>query len=128
MWAVHQLAAQLRNYLRRARIKAVREGLSSKHLRGDFVMRSVRFAILIFTALATLTAWAAAAAPEHIEYPWCANYGGGEAGGGGSNCGFSTFEQCLTTLRGMGGFCDPNPFYRPPSQIPARRLHKRHSR
>ena len=82
----------------------------------------MRFAIFVLAALATLTP---ATAQEHIEYPWCANYGGGFDGGGGSNCGFTSFEQCMETLRGMGGFCDPNPFYKPPSHRPAQRPHKR---
>ncbi len=88
-------------------------------------MRLTRIVIFVLAALATLTVAAMAPAQEHIEYPWYANYGGGEGGGGGSNCGFSTFEQCLTTLRGMSGFCDPNPFYRPPSQRPAQRVRTR---
>ncbi len=47
------------------------------------------------------------------NYPWCADYGGGDMGGA-SNCGFTTFEQCMATLRGMGGFCNPNTQYQPP--------------
>jgi Protein of unknown function (DUF3551) len=38
------------------------------------------------------------------NYPWCAIYGGGSAGGG-RNCGFNTFEQCLATISGIGGTC-----------------------
>ena len=45
-------------------------------------------------------------------YPWCAVYGGGR-GGGGSNCGFLTIEQCRATVSGVGGFCEPNQFYNP---------------
>jgi hypothetical protein len=45
-----------------------------------------------------------------IEYPWCAQYGGGD-NGGGRNCGFSTLEQCRETVSGMGGSCEPNLFY-----------------
>ena len=61
-------------------------------------------------------------AARAIEYPWCARYGG--AMSGASNCGFSTFEQCMTTLRGMGGFCEVNPFYHGPEK-PAARTRKR---
>jgi len=46
------------------------------------------------------------------NYPWCAYYGGADSGGA-SNCGFVTFEQCLETLRGMGGFCNRNTQYVP---------------
>ena len=45
-----------------------------------------------------------------IEYPWCAQYTGGNSGGG-RNCAFSTLEQCRATVSGMGGFCEPNLFY-----------------
>jgi hypothetical protein len=47
------------------------------------------------------------------NYPWCAYYGGQM--GGSSNCGFVSFEQCMATLSGMGGFCDRNTQYVPPA-------------
>jgi hypothetical protein len=35
---------------------------------------------------------------EAQNYPWCAYYSGGRhGGGGGTNCGFTTFQQCLDT-------------------------------
>src|SRR5215467_14946276 len=48
------------------------------------------------------------------NYPWCAAYSGGDTGGGGTNCGFTTFQQCLETVRGIGGFCEQNTQYQPP--------------
>ena len=45
-----------------------------------------------------------------IEYPWCAQYSDGDMGGG-RNCGFVSYEQCMQTSRGMGGFCERNLFY-----------------
>src|SRR5262249_8735935 len=36
---------------------------------------------------------------------WCANYRRGV-----SNCGYSAFEQCWATVRGLAGSCAPNPF------------------
>ena len=47
------------------------------------------------------------------NYPWCAVYGGADTGGG-TNCGFVTFEQCMATRSGMGGFCERNTQYVPP--------------
>jgi hypothetical protein len=47
------------------------------------------------------------------NYPWCAYYGG-RHGGGGTNCGFTTFQQCLDTVSGIGGFCQRNTQYQPP--------------
>ena len=48
------------------------------------------------------------------NYPWCAQYMGGDTGGG-MNCGFVSFEQCMATVRGMGGFCMANNTYVPPA-------------
>jgi hypothetical protein len=47
------------------------------------------------------------------EYPWCARYDWTT-----SNCGFVSFEQCLATIRGIGGRCEPNPRYVPPPPRP----------
>ena len=81
------------------------------------MMKTVRFVPLLLTTFGF-----AAYASAEIYYPWCANYGDG---GGGTNCGFSTHDQCMVTIRGMGGFCDPNPFYTPSSQKPPRHQYKR---
>jgi hypothetical protein len=29
---------------------------------------------------------------------------------GSTNCDYSSSEKCLATVRGLGGFCQPNPF------------------
>ena len=55
--------------------------------------------------LSTLTARPVKADP----YRWCAYYSG--RGGGGTNCGFVTFQQCQATISGIGGVCSPNPHY-----------------
>jgi hypothetical protein len=49
---------------------------------------------------------------EAQNYPWCAYYNFQQ--GGATNCGWATFEQCLATVRGIGGSCGPNPMYQPP--------------
>lgn len=41
------------------------------------------------------------------NYPWCSNF----HDGAGTNCGFSTYEQCMATARGTGGYCAPNNSY-----------------
>ena len=48
------------------------------------------------------------------NYPWC-EYIGGDGGGGGRNCGFVSFEQCMQSARGNGGDCRVNTQYTPPS-------------
>jgi hypothetical protein len=52
----------------------------------------------------------ASAQPQN--YPWCAQYSG-RALGGAMNCGFVSFEQCMATVSGIGGFCIRNNTYRP---------------
>ena len=47
---------------------------------------------------------------EAQNYPWCAQYSGRA---GGMNCGFVSFEQCMATVSGLGGFCIRNNTYRP---------------
>jgi len=49
---------------------------------------------------------------EAQNYPWCAIYGGFDDGG--TNCGFTTLQQCMETARGMGSLCQPNTQYVPP--------------
>jgi hypothetical protein len=70
----------------------------------------VRLAILVLGILLGV----AAAGPAHAQnYPWCAHYSG-SLGGGGTNCGFLTFEQCLATVSGIGGICMRNTQFIPP--------------
>ena len=49
---------------------------------------------------------------EAQNYPWCAYYSGDA--GGGTNCGFTTFQQCMETARGLGSMCQLNTQYQPP--------------
>lgn len=44
-----------------------------------------------------------------VVYPWCARYDWTTR-----NCGFVSFEQCLATVRGRGGFCERNARYDAP--------------
>ena len=81
---------------------------------------SVFFALTTLAALDVFTPTAGQADP----YKWCAAYGGGR--GGGRNCGFVSFEQCMETIRGMGGFCEQNLFYTGPAERPVKRARKRH--
>ncbi len=61
----------------------------------------------------TLAALAIASPAQAQNYPWCAQYSG--KNGGGMNCGFVSFDQCMATVRGMGGFCMQNNTYVPPA-------------
>jgi len=44
------------------------------------------------------------------SYPWCAYYA---KDGGGAHCGFTTFDQCMADVRGVGGYCARNTQYVP---------------
>jgi hypothetical protein len=62
-------------------------------------MRLALFMLGIFLAAVAIGTGAKAQ-----NYPWCALYNEG----GELNCGFSTVQQCMTDVSGIGGFCTPN--------------------
>jgi hypothetical protein len=65
----------------------------------------------------------AATAQGRRPAPWCAALGGRD---GGWDCGYYTFEQCMATARGLGGYCSPNPrvAFDPYRQPPPRKTRK----
>ena len=86
--------------------------------------------VIVAIVIAASTAGSSARAQN---YPWCANYGGFFGDGGGTNCGFTTYEQCLATVSGMGGACERNLQYVPPpgphatpAYRPRHRAHRPH--
>jgi hypothetical protein len=60
----------------------------------------MRIVFLRLTAVAVL----AFATRSDAEAAFCASYFNG-----GTNCGFATFQQCLESVRGVGGQCGPAP-------------------
>ena len=87
-------------------------------------MRGLWLSLSVLVALASCDLFAPA--PANAEpYKWCAQYSGGRSGGG-RNCGFVSYEQCMQTIRGMGGFCEQNLFYTGPEERPAKRHRKQH--
>jgi Protein of unknown function (DUF3551) len=74
-------------------------------------MRNPHMAWFVAAVVITIAGGAQPSAAAVI-YPWCANYSG-RGMGGAQNCGFVTFNQCLATVRGVGGTCGPNPLYQP---------------
>lgn len=78
--------------------------------------------LLAATFIAAVTVVLLPTAGSADPYKWCAVYGGDM--GGASNCGFVTIEQCRATVSGIGGFCEPNPFYTGPAERPAKRARK----
>jgi hypothetical protein len=65
------------------------------------------------------------------SYPWCGSFGSGGAGGGGysggENCGFTTYAQCLESVKPFG-MCRNNPLYRPSSATEAQSAPRRKHR
>ena len=72
-------------------------------------MRVLTVAVFLMTIAATLAASAVSSAAMVI-YPGCVHYLGR---GGGTNCGFTSLQQCLLTASGNGSNCGPNPWYQP---------------
>jgi hypothetical protein len=68
--------------------------------------------ILLFVLAVLVASTAIETSAQAQNYPWCAQYG---SGFGASNCGFSTLQQCQADVSGIGGFCQPNNLYQPPT-------------
>lgn len=68
-------------------------------------MRPLLFALAILAASVGTSSRAAAQ-----DYPWCAIYA---MDGAPRLCTFVSFEQCMQTVRGAGGFCVVNNLYQP---------------
>lgn len=58
------------------------------------------------------------------NYPWCSNF----ADGAGTNCGFTSEEQCRLAIQGSGGYCDRNTQYRAPGPALPREARRRRPR
>ena len=116
----------------------------------------MRKLIISATALGIVGVALLATAPAHArEYPWCLQFGAravpsrsfamlgstvhsdsgtfasmlrqAQDSGGGRNCGFDTYEQCLAAKSGIGGFCEQNLFYQnEPAPRTARPHHRKH--
>jgi uncharacterized protein DUF3551 len=72
----------------------------SKHV--EMTMKTLILAATL--AGATFLHTGSASAQEARIYPWCADETAPV-----NECTFDTFEQCRQTVRGVGGFCSPNP-------------------
>jgi Protein of unknown function (DUF3551) len=82
-------------------------------------MTKFKSALLATIALAATAALARPATA--IEYPWCAQYSRDD----GRNCGFVNYAQCMETVRGIGGYCEPNLFYTGRAERPTKPARKR---
>jgi len=57
------------------------------------------------------------------DYPWCAQYSSRTAGGALS-CYYTSFNQCMATISGIGGYCIRSPYYRGPQARSERRYYR----
>ena len=70
----------------------------------------MRLSLFILALLAGIVYIEKPAAAQNSA--WCAEYNFGF--GGARNCGFATYQQCLATVRGVGGSCSPSPYSQAP--------------
>lgn len=75
----------------------------------------MRAALIVVLAAAALARPAPSHAQSAYSYPWCALYA---ARSGAQSCYFSTYEQCMVSLEGIGGSCIRSPYYRGPDRRP----------
>jgi len=85
---------------------------------------------LFVIAAALLGETKVSSAQSPYSYPWCAIYFGDSSGlGGAMSCYYKSWEQCRTTMSGIGGNCVASPYYHAqPTQLPHRSLAKTHHR
>jgi hypothetical protein len=75
---------------------------------------------LLHCAVAAVAFFAATSmshAQSAYDYPWCAVY---SRTSGATSCYFQTYQQCMTTLSGIGGFCMRSPYYNGPAVLRGR--------
>jgi Protein of unknown function (DUF3551) len=65
-------------------------------------MKNTYRALIIMSCLPLATVLYCGQLRAADPYKWCA-----VDGGGGTNCGFVTIEQCRASVSGMGGSCEP---------------------
>jgi hypothetical protein len=74
-----------------------------------FAMGFAMRILLFMLAMIVVTAGIGTRAQAQ-NYPWCAVYRMGDVS---YNCGFVTRDQCMASVSGIGGSCEPNTQYRP---------------
>jgi Protein of unknown function (DUF3551) len=77
------------------------------------------FAIVALATILMIQPRSGEAAPY---WPWCSQY---DQPSFAHSCAFSSWEQCMETVRGIGGYCYTNPYPPPPAPV-ARSAKPRH--
>jgi hypothetical protein len=82
---------------------------------------------LFLIAAALLGEIQTVSAQSPTSYPWCAKYFGSWMVGA-TSCYFTSYQQCRTTLSGIGGVCFKSPYYHgAPPNAPAPPRRRRHA-
>ncbi len=68
---------------------------------------------LAMLALATVMMVPPRPADAAPYWPWCSQYGRDMSSA--HACAFGSWEQCMETVRGIGGYCYTNPYPPPPA-------------
>jgi Protein of unknown function (DUF3551) len=79
---------------------------------GEYGMRQSIVFVGVIAVLALAADTVPVAAQSPTSYPWCLR----GARSGGMSCYFTSYQQCRTTLSGIGGYCMRSPYYRGPFQ------------
>jgi hypothetical protein len=77
----------------------------------EISMRPPMLSILLLAA-AVLGESPLASAQSPYSYPWCARLYKENAP---TSCYFTSYQQCMTTISGIGGYCYQSPYYRAPT-------------
>ena len=75
-----------------------------------------RLIFAVLTVAAAMLIQPRSGEAEHY-WPWCSHY---DNPSDATSCAFATWEQCIATVRGIGGWCYANPYGPPPA--PARQV------
>src|SRR5712671_3243657 len=79
---------------------------------GRDTMMCMAIIALFVVAAALLGEMQVSNAQSPYSYPWCAIYPGDSNGPGGAmSCYYTSWEQCRTTMSGIGGNCVESPYY-----------------
>jgi hypothetical protein len=86
--------------------------------------KSPSIALMPAALLIAAAALAPRPAAAAFDYPWCATFY--DPSRGMKSCSFTSFDQCMATISGLGGICSQNPRYvsAPPPVAERRRVKK----
>jgi hypothetical protein len=79
-------------------------------------MKTLLFVLgVLLASAAILVSGVMAPLAQAQNYPWCAHYGTPYSD---TSCGFTSFDQCMASVSGIGGFCLQNDSYHPAATAP----------